>query len=99
MHSIRRVRMRIHIAKVREVKTDPASLRGLMPRASVIRHVNTRRRRRVLMFWPWRDQGLCLFRVGCTVHLHLIVRFTDIEHIIQTNRQTDTQKDAVSTGQ
>ncbi|KAH3790944.1 hypothetical protein DPMN_169152 [Dreissena polymorpha] len=27
------------------------------------------------------------------------LRFTYIEHIIQTNRQTDTQKDAVSTGQ
>ncbi|KAH3895675.1 hypothetical protein DPMN_019840 [Dreissena polymorpha] len=27
------------------------------------------------------------------------IRFTYIEHIIQTNRQTDTQQDAVSTGQ
>ncbi|KAH3702645.1 hypothetical protein DPMN_077671 [Dreissena polymorpha] len=42
-HSICRVRMRrIYSAKVREVNTDSASLRGSMPSATAIRRVNTR---------------------------------------------------------
>ncbi|KAH3726698.1 hypothetical protein DPMN_052567 [Dreissena polymorpha] len=48
---------RINEAKVREVNTDSASLRGLMLRASAIRFVNTPRCRRVLMSWRWCDQG------------------------------------------
>ena len=44
MHSIRHELIRrIYSAKVREVNTDSASLRGLMPRASAIGRVNAQR--------------------------------------------------------
>ncbi|KAH3895345.1 hypothetical protein DPMN_019507 [Dreissena polymorpha] len=47
----------IHSAKVPEVVTGSASLRGTMPSAAAIRCVNTQFGRRVLIILPWRSCG------------------------------------------
>ncbi|KAH3710483.1 hypothetical protein DPMN_069967 [Dreissena polymorpha] len=44
---------RIYSAKLREVNTDSASLRGSMLIATAIRRVNTRFGGRILIIWPW----------------------------------------------